>query len=64
VTLAVAVTASGHAGTIEIVRTSGDKAIDDAVAHAAQHSTYSPEIRNCKAVSGGTYLFHVEVGPS
>jgi D-alanyl-D-alanine endopeptidase (penicillin-binding protein 7) len=64
VTLAVAVTASGHAGTIEIVKTSGNKAIDDAVAHAAQHSTYSPEIRNCKAVSGGTYLFHVEVGPS
>jgi TonB family protein len=64
VTVAVAVTTSGHAGTIEIVKTSGNKTIDEAVAHAAQHSTYSPEIRNCKAVSGGTYLFHVEVGPS
>jgi beta-lactamase regulating signal transducer with metallopeptidase domain len=64
VTVAVAVTTSGHAGTIEIVKTSGNETIDDAVAHAAQHSTYSPEIRNCKAVSGGTYLFHVEVGPS
>jgi hypothetical protein len=31
--------------------------------HAARDSTYKPEIRNCKAVSGGKYLFHVEIGP-
>ncbi len=63
VTLAVTVSADGHASAIEIVKATGNATIDVAVVHAAQHSTYKPEIRNCKAVSGGKYLFHVEIGP-
>jgi TonB family protein len=63
VTLAVTVNASGRPSAIEIVKATGDPKIDVPVAHAAQHSTYKPEMRNCKAVSGGRYLFDVKLGP-
>jgi TonB family protein len=63
VTLDVTVDASGKPTAIEIVKATGDKTIDAAVARAAQQSTYKPEIRNCTAVSGGKYLFHAEIGP-
>jgi beta-lactamase regulating signal transducer with metallopeptidase domain len=64
VTLAVTVTAHGQPSDIEIVKVSGSNpAIVTAAVHAARDSTYKPEIRNCKAVSGGKYLFHVEIGP-
>jgi TonB family protein len=63
VTMLVTVTAGGHASDIELVKSSGDAAIDHAVARAAAKSTYKPEIRNCKAVSGGKYFFHVDTSP-
>jgi len=63
VTLAVTVTAHGTPSSIEIVKATGDVAIDGAVARAAQRSTYKPEIRNCRPVSGGKYLFHVQIAP-
>ena len=63
VTLAVTVTRGGHASNIELVKSSGNEAIDHAVAHAAAHATYKPAFRNCKAVSGGKYMFHAELGP-
>ncbi len=63
VELAVTVNASGQPSAMEIVKATGNKTIDAAVAHAAQHSTYKPEIRNCKAVSGGKYLFRADIGP-
>jgi bla regulator protein blaR1 len=64
VTLAVTVTAQGQPSDIEIVKvTGGSPAIADAAVHAARDSTYKPEMRNCKAVSGGKYLFQVELGP-
>ncbi len=62
VTLAVTVTADGHPSAVEIVKATGNMTIDVAVVHAAQRSTYRPEIRNCKPVSGGKYLFHVKIG--
>jgi bla regulator protein blaR1 len=62
VTLAVIVSAGGRASSIMIVKSSGDQTIDIAAVHAARDSTYAPEIRNCKAVSGGKFLFQVE-GP-
>ena len=47
----------------KLVKSSGNSTIDNAVAYAAAHSTYKAEIRNCKAVSGGLYMFHAELGP-
>ena len=63
VTMLVTVTADGIASDIELVKSSGDQTIDTAAAHAAAKSTYRPAIRNCRAVSGGKYLFHVDTSP-
>jgi TonB family protein len=63
VTLAVTVDAGGHPTSVLIDKSSGDPKIDAAVARAAAHSTYKPEMRNCKPVFGGQYLFHAEIGP-
>ena len=60
VTELVTVTADGIASDIELVKSSGDQAIDTAVADAAAKSRYRPAMRNCKAVSGGKFLFHVD----
>lgn len=64
VTDLVTVTAHGHVSDVKMMKSSGNVTIDDAVAHAAAHSTYKPEVRNCKAVSGGQYLFHADFSPS
>ena len=61
VTLQVTVTAAGIPSSIDMVKSSGVMDIDIAAAHAARDSKYKPEMRNCKAVSGGKYLFHVEL---
>jgi bla regulator protein BlaR1 len=63
VTVAVTVDAGGHASAVTVNKSSGDPKIDAAVARAAAHSTYKPEIRDCKPVSGGEYLFHADIGP-
>ena len=63
VTLAVTVDAGGHATAVMINKSSGDPKIDAAVARAAAHSTYKPEMRNCEPVSGGRYLFRAEIAP-
>jgi TonB family protein len=63
VELNVTVDASGQPSAIEVVKATGNKTIDAAVARAAQHSTYRPEMQNCKAVSGGKYLFRADIGP-
>lgn len=63
VTDLVTVTAHGNASEVKLVKSSGNVTIDGAVAYAAAHSTYKPEVRNCKVISGGQYLFHAEFGP-
>lgn len=60
-TLKVTVTAGGHASDITLVKSSGNQTIDTAAAEAARQSTYKPEMRNCKPVSGGLYLFQIRV---
>ena len=44
VIVAVTVTADGHVSDSKIFKSSGDETIDAAVARAAEHSTYKPEI--------------------
>lgn len=63
VIVAVTVTADGHASNVKPYKSSGVSQIDDAVAYAAAHSTYKPAIRNCKAISGGQYLFRADLAP-
>jgi bla regulator protein blaR1 len=61
--VAVTVAADGHVSDLKIFKSSGNETIDTAVARAAEHSTYKPAIRNCKAVSGGQYLFRADLAP-
>jgi bla regulator protein blaR1 len=63
VIVAVTVTADGHVSDLKLFKSSGDQTIDTAVARAAEHSTYKPEIRNCKPVSGGQYFFRADFAP-
>lgn len=56
----VTVAANGTASSVKILKAT-DSIIGKATGEAAAHSTYSPEIRNCKPVSGGRYMFHAEV---
>ena len=59
----VTVAANGKASAAKIEHSSGNSAIDGAAQRAALRSTYKPELRNCKAVSGGQFLFHIQVSP-
>lgn len=59
----VTVASDGRASAVKVVDSSGNDTIDKAASDAAAHSTYKPEMRNCKAVSDGKYLFHIELGP-
>ncbi len=59
----VTVNSQGHPVSAQIVKSSGSMAIDRATINAAMHSTYSPEVFDCKPKTG-QYLFHVETGPS
>lgn len=58
----VTVAADGTAVGATITKSSKIDAIDNAAIKAALSSTYSPEMRNCKAVSGH-YLFRAEFNP-
>jgi TonB family protein len=57
----VMVGADGRPTSAKIVKTSGDAAVDRATVAAAMGSTYSPEMKACKPVTG-MYLFKVETG--
>ncbi|HTA39815.1 MAG TPA: M56 family metallopeptidase [Candidatus Acidoferrales bacterium] len=59
----VTVTKAGTVSSVKMMKSSGNTDIDGAVAEAATHSTYKPEIRNCAPVSGGQYVFTAVVGP-
>ncbi len=60
--ISVTVQADGTPTHVMMVGAS-DEVIAKATTEAALHSTYKPEVRNCKAVSGGKYLFKAQVGP-
>ncbi len=57
----VTISPEGKPLSAKIVQSSGHAGIDQATIKAAMTSTYSPEVKDCKAVLG-TYLFHVETG--
>ena len=57
----VTVGADGRPISAKIVKSSGNAAIDRATVNAAMASTYSPELRACKPITG-MYLFKVETG--
>ncbi len=59
----VTVAANGKASAAKIEHSSGNSVIDEASKRAALRSTYQPKMRNCKAVSGGQFLFHIQVAP-
>ena len=59
----VTVNARGDVTAAKIVKSSGNAAVDQATLVAAQDSTYSPKVVNCKATQG-SYLFHAEFNPS
>lgn len=61
-TIKVIVGADGVASSATVVVASSDL-IAKAALRAAVHSTYQPEMRNCKPVSGGVYLFSIDPGP-
>ena len=63
VNVLVTVAADGSASAVKIQKSSGNSVIDGAAKRAALLSTYKPEMRNCNAVSGGHFLFHIQVGP-
>ncbi|MHB8146040.1 MAG: M56 family metallopeptidase [Vulcanimicrobiaceae bacterium] len=58
----VTVAGDGSVSSVKIMNASSP-VVAKAALDAAAHSTYKPEIRNCKPVSGGKYVFYVEVGP-
>jgi len=55
----VTIGADGHVVTAKIVKSSGNAAVDEATLRAAEASTYSPEVEDCKAETG-VYVFHVK----
>jgi TonB family protein len=62
VEIAVTIAPSGQVTQAKVARSSGNPTIDAAVLKAAQKSTYSPKIVNCRAVTGG-YLFRANLAP-
>ncbi|MBV8638925.1 MAG: energy transducer TonB [Candidatus Eremiobacteraeota bacterium] len=60
--LKVTISPDGKIPRIEMAQSSGDWKADSAATSAAEHSTYKPATRNCKAVIGA-YIFRVEYGP-
>jgi beta-lactamase regulating signal transducer with metallopeptidase domain len=58
----VTVAADGHIVNTKLVKTSGNAAVDKATLNAANASTYSPAVSNCKNQQS-TYYFHVETAP-
>jgi TonB family protein len=63
VILAVTIAPSGSVTGLSLRKSSGNAQIDRSVAEAALHSTYSPKLVDCKAVTG-SYLFRADfAGP-
>jgi beta-lactamase regulating signal transducer with metallopeptidase domain len=60
--LKVTILPDGKIPHIDMVQSSGDWKADTAATDAAEHSTYKPATRNCKAVTGA-YIFRVEYAP-
>lgn len=58
----VTIAPSGRVGSVRILRSSGDSAIDAAVLSAARHSTYRAKVVDCVAVQG-TYVFRADFKP-
>jgi protein TonB len=55
----VALSSTGVVTGLDILKSSGNKALDAAALQAARSSTYAPDIRNCEPVPG-TYRFVAE----
>lgn len=62
VQVAVTIGPNGRVVGAKVFRSSGDIAVDNAVLTAAEKSTYSPKLVNCRPVQG-TYLFKADVAP-
>jgi TonB family protein len=58
----VTIAPNGSVVRASVLTSSGNAQIDRAVVVAAQHSAYSPELVNCKAVEGA-YLFRADFAP-
>jgi|SRR5579862_7507217 len=48
----VTIDANGHVIGVQLPKSSGDKRFDQAVMQAARQSTYTPQIKACKAITG------------
>jgi len=59
----VTVAVDGSPKAESIIKSSGFKAVDDAVLRAARTSTYKPKMFNCEPVQG-TYLFRIDYRPN
>ena len=55
----VTLDAEGHVVTVDLAKSAGLPALDEAAKRAARASTYSPEIVNC-VKTAGSYLFQVD----
>jgi TonB family protein len=61
VTVRVSIEPSGRVSGVDVVNSSGDRLLDDAVIRAARASTYAPRYVDCKAVAGEyTFLTNLQ----
>jgi TonB family protein len=58
----VVISPSGTVVSVDVAKSSGVAALDEATVTAARASTYKPAMSNCKAVQG-TYLFKAQFNP-
>jgi len=63
VEVTVTISPRGTVTSTKVLRSSGNAAIDQAVAKAALQSTYSPKIVNCAPVEG-SYVFRADFAPN
>ncbi|HET9393924.1 MAG TPA: energy transducer TonB [Candidatus Rubrimentiphilum sp.] len=61
--ISVSISPQGKIARLRVFKSSGNGDLDQAAIHAAQQSTYSPRVRNCKPASGN-YLFKVTFDPA
>jgi TonB family protein len=60
--VAVTIAPNGSVTHASVLKSSGNAQIDRSVLDAARHSTYSPKLVDCKAVTG-SYLFRADFKP-
>jgi TonB family protein len=60
--VAVTIAPNGSVTHANVLKSSGNAQIDRSVLDAARHSTYSPKLVDCKAVTG-SYLFRADFKP-